>query len=183
MKKLHLGCGFRLLDGYINVDIREETNCDVIDDISKLTSFEKDDVDLIYACHVLEHFTRNEYKDVLKRFKEVLKDGGTLRLSVPDFEQVAYLYSEGEYTLKQMMGFLYGGQDYDENFHYIAFDFNTLKEDLEELGFKDVRRYDWRDVEHGHIDDYSQAYLPHMDKENGVLMSLNVEATVSKNKL
>ncbi|RPJ57790.1 MAG: methyltransferase, partial [Dehalococcoidia bacterium] len=25
--------------------------------------------------------------------------------------------------------------------------------------------------------DYSQAYIPHMDKENGILISLNVEAT------
>ena len=24
-------------------------------------------------------------------------------------------------------------------------------------------------------DDYSQSYLPHMDKENGMLMSLNLE--------
>ena len=26
-------------------------------------------------------------------------------------------------------------------------------------------------------DDYSQAYIPHMDKERGILISLNVEAT------
>ena len=40
-----------------------------------------------------------------------------------------------------------------------------------------MKRYDLRDTEHADIDDCSQAYLPHMDKENGVLMSLNVEAT------
>ena len=27
-----------------------------------------------------------------------------------------------------------------------------------------------------YIDDYSQSYYPHMDKEDGKLMSLNVEA-------
>jgi len=27
------------------------------------------------------------------------------------------------------------------------------------------------------MDDHSQAYLPHMDKENGILISLNIEAT------
>jgi hypothetical protein len=46
---------------------------------------------------------------------------------------------------------------------------------LESAGFTDVRRYDWRETEHAHIDDYSQAYIPHMDKENGILISLNVE--------
>ena len=41
---------------------------------------------------------------------------------------------------------------------------------------KDVKRYDWRDTEHAEFDDHSQAYLPHMDKENGTLISLNIEA-------
>jgi hypothetical protein len=50
---------------------------------------------------------------------------------------------------------------------------------LREAGFANVRRYDWRQTEIGRlgIDDYSQAYLPHMDKESGRLMMLNVEAT------
>jgi len=50
-------------------------------------------------------------------------------------------------------------------------------DDLETIGFKNVKRYDWHETEHSHIDDFSQCYLPHMDKENGKLMSLNVEAT------
>jgi len=52
-----------------------------------------------------------------------------------------------------------------------------LRGGLEEAGFNNVRRYDWRETDIGHagIDDYSQAYLPHMDKENGRLMALNVE--------
>ena len=45
-----------------------------------------------------------------------------------------------------------------------------------EAGFARVRRWDWRATEHAGIDDYSQAYLPHMDKENGTLVSLNLEA-------
>ena len=44
------------------------------------------------------------------------------------------------------------------------------------IGFKDVYKYDWRQTEHSYIDDYTQSYLPHMDKENGTLLSLNVEA-------
>ena len=55
--------------------------------------------------------------------------------------------------------------------------FDTLKRDLLDIGFKSVERYNWKDTEHFYVDDYSQAYLPHMDKANGLLMSLNVEAT------
>ena len=47
---------------------------------------------------------------------------------------------------------------------------------FERAGFRQVRRWDWRDTGHAEIDDYSQAHLPHMDKESGRLMSLNLEA-------
>lgn len=33
----------------------------------------------------------------------------------------------------------------------------------------------WKNTEHSQFDDYSQSYIPHMDKINGTLMSLNVE--------
>ena len=52
-----------------------------------------------------------------------------------------------------------------------VYDYDSLKELLENAGFKNIHKWDWRTVEHGHIDDYSQAYLPHMDKENGPLLS------------
>ena len=48
-------------------------------------------------------------------------------------------------------------------------------EDLKSIGFKNVIKYDWRKTEHAMFDDHSQAYIPHMDKETGILMSLNIE--------
>jgi hypothetical protein len=58
----------------------------------------------------------------------------------------------------------------------MAFDFTSLSTRLLEAGFKKTERYDWRNTEHANIDDYSQAYIPHMDKENGMQVSLNIEA-------
>ena len=78
--------------------------------------------------------------------------------------------------LNLVIGPLYGGQNYLYNIHYNTFDFNSLKEHLELSGFDDVIRYDHRETEHSSIDDFSQAYIPHMDKENGILISLNVES-------
>lgn len=72
------------------------------------------------------------------------------------------------------MGLLYGGQNYEFNFHYQVFDFLLLKNLLEKNGFRDVERYDWRDFLPDNFDDFSRAYLPHMDFEHGRLMSLNV---------
>lgn len=174
--KLHLGCGNKYIDGFVNVDILNGTNVDIADDVGSLEKITNDSADLIYACHVLEHFGRNNYKNVLNRWHQVLKTGGTLRVAIPDIEACVNYYNNTK-DLKKLLGFFYGGQTHQYNFHYMCWDFNTLKLDLESVGFKDVRRYDWRTTEHSHIDDYSQAYLPHMDKENGQLMSLNVEAT------
>lgn len=173
--KLHLGCGEKHIPGFINVDIRKLEGVDLIDDIKKLSSFENDSIDLIYASHVLEHFSRFEYTKVLERWFQLLKRDGILRLSVPDFEKVTEHYIENK-NLPILIGLLYGGQNYDQNYHYCIWDFKSLKNELHKVGFKTIEKYDWKTTEHSQIDDYSQSYLPHMDKTNGKLMSLNIEA-------
>lgn len=174
--KLNLGCGPRKMEGFINVDIRKEMSTDVVDDIRTLVSFKDGTADLIYACHVLEHFKKNERLEVLKRWQEVLKPGGILRIAVPDFYAVAHSYLTKIVPLEKLWSSLNGSQRHDYDFHYHCYDFDSLKQDLEMVGFSSVHRYDWRKTEHANVDDYSQAYYPHMDKENGYLLSLNVEA-------
>jgi predicted SAM-dependent methyltransferase len=173
--KLHLGCGEKHIDGYINIDIRPMEEVDKVDNIKYLRSFKPNTVDVIYSCSVLEHFIRWEYKNALRRWYELLKPGGKLRIGVPDFESIVKYYQHNK-DLDSILGLLYGGQDYEQNFHHMCWDFRSLQKDLYEIGFKDIHRYNWRDTEHSHIDDFSQSYLPHMDKEQGRLMHLNVEA-------
>jgi hypothetical protein len=62
-------------------------------------------------------------------------------------------------------------------YHKTAYDFSSLKEVLEQSDFKNIRYWDWKATEHSEFDDHSQAYYPHMDKDNGTLISLNVECT------
>ena len=182
--KLNVGCGNRKIHGFINVDIREDVNPDAVCDISKISDTFKD-VDLIYACHVLEHFPEKSFAfckatwhDVLVDWHKSLKKGGTIRLSVPDMESVCQRYVKTG-NLDEVKALFFGGQKYDYDYHFFGWDFLTLKTALEKIGFSNIRTYDWKTVEHHYIDDYSQAYLPHMDKMNGQLMSLNVEATKS----
>lgn len=61
-------------------------------------------------------------------------------------------------------------------YHKTVYDFDNIKKVLEEAGFRNIKRYDWRKTIHKDYDDYSQAYIPHMDKDHGILISLNVEA-------
>lgn len=133
---------------------------------------------LIYASHVLEHFSRTEYKGVLAEWHRVLQPNGVLRLAVPDFAACASIYYERglEDGLSGLVGLIVGGQRNGWDFHKMIFDEEFLRRDLLATGFREVRRWDWRLTEHADIDDFSQAYIPHLHKESGRLMSLNLEA-------
>lgn len=143
--KLHIGCGPRNLPGWKHLDIRKlDDHIDFVGRADDLSQFRDNSVEEIYACHLLEHFGRNEVDRVLTEWHRVLENGGILRIAVPDFEAAAAEYLEN-HDLDRIMGLLYGRQDYEFNYHYVAFDFETLKRHLEKCGFTDVERYDWRD--------------------------------------
>ena len=173
--KLNLGCGEKAIQGFINIDSRSLSGVDIVSDITDLSFLEDGSVSLIYASHVLEHFGRHDYMKVLSRWYELLKPQGTLRISVPDLEKICEHYVKNRDAVI-LRGLLYGGQTYKNNFHYCAWDYAALKEDLQKVGFKEISRYDWKNTEHASVDDYSQCYLPHLQKETGTLMSLNLEA-------
>lgn len=174
--KLHLGCGKRHIPGFVHIDAIDYPHVDHVATIDNLSFIPNNSVDLIYNCHVLEHFKRRDVGRVLSEWHRVLKPGALLRISVPDFAKLAEVYHKYG-NLDMVIGALFGRQDYLYNIHYNVFDFDTLQHVLTDAGFFDVRGYDWRDTEHADVDDYSQAYIPHMDKDNGILISLNVEAT------
>ena len=60
-------------------------------------------------------------------------------------------------------------------YHKTIFDFKSLYKLLFDVGMRNIDKYDWSKTEHSKFDDHSQAFLPHMDKQNGTLISLNVE--------
>jgi len=173
--KLNLGCYNKKLYGFTNVDIRSEVQPDLIDDAFRLEKIENESVDLIYACHILEHADYKDSEKALKRWFDVLKKGGRLRLAIPDMEaHFAHYYYHKD--LRLLHSTFWGSQKHEHDYHKNGWDYKKIKEDLESAGFTTIKKWDWREVEHCHVDDYSQAYYPHMDKENGKLMSLNVEA-------
>jgi len=174
--KINMGCGWRNFGkDWIHIDGGDYNHLDYYD-ITKL-NFEDNCIDLIYGSHVIEYFDRDEVIELLKEWKRVLVDKGTLRIAVPDFFQISKLYSDKKYPLDNFVGPLYGKMKMKEQFiyHKTVYDFISLKRLLHNIGFKKVNQFDWRGTEHSKYDDNSQAYLPHMDKDSGVLISLNVE--------
>jgi len=173
--KLHIGCGKKYLKGYKHMDVIGFEHIDYVCDARNLSMIENESVAEIYACHVLEHVECNEVAAVLREWFRVLKAGGVIRLAVPDFESIMEAYLEHK-DLMLLQGLLYGGQTYDYNFHHIAFDYSMLNGLLVDAGFSDVKRYNWQEFLPEDYDDYSRAYIPHMDFNNGRLMSLNLWA-------
>ncbi len=173
--KLHIGCGKCYLPGFLNVDLFSNTKADAYHDMTAMP-YPPASFDLIYRSHVLEHQHRHMVISTLNHWVAMLKPGGVLRLAVPNFAAVCEYYMRGG-RLPDVMGLLYGGQDSHLNRHTVTFDFATLSDYMKKAGLTDIRPWDWRKTEHAEHDDFSQAYLPHLQKDTGLHVSLNLEGT------
>ena len=175
MTKLHLGCGKRNFGpDWDHIDGGDYSHLKSHDIIN--LPYATNSVDLIYSSHTVEYFDREEIKYVLREWRTVLKMGGVLRIAVPDFEVISRLYQAG-FDLSYFVGPLYGKMKMGDSwvYHKTVYDFSSLRNVLLEAGFRDIIKYDWRNTEHSQFDDFSQAYLPHLDKDRGILISLNVQ--------
>lgn len=170
--KLHLGCGKLYLKNFLNIDIESE-KADIKHDIIKLDFINNERVDEIYICHVLEHIKRHDTIKLFLEWNRILKKEGILRISVPNFESIVKVYEKNR-NMAELIGLLNGGQRNKYDIHYICYDFNILCETLKTCGFYDIKIYDPFEFLEQEQDDYSKAYLPHLDFKNGVCMSLNV---------
>lgn len=82
-KKLNVGCGTDIKEGWINLDLHKNEGVDIIHDIEKLPlPFKEGSFDEILCQDVLEHV---DYIPVLKDLHRILKLGGKLNIKVPHF--------------------------------------------------------------------------------------------------
>lgn len=85
--RLNLGCGDKILPGYLNIDIaatRRGTRPDVISDLRQLAFLPDDAADEVLSVHVVEHFSRWEIEQVLREWLRVLKPGGRMVIECPN---------------------------------------------------------------------------------------------------
>lgn len=81
--KLNLGCGYRKLDGFINIDNRTECNPDLIWDLSESIPFEDDSIDEIAAIDFIEHVETDKCIHLFEEMYRALRLGGLLNIFVP----------------------------------------------------------------------------------------------------
>ncbi|EDX75215.1 hypothetical protein MC7420_2219 [Coleofasciculus chthonoplastes PCC 7420] len=171
---LHLGCGSINHPKFINIDGLPAPHVHYIRAIDNLAPFKDSSVNLIYACHCLEHIPHSKVIKVLNEWFRVLNTDGTLRLSVPDFDLLLNIYNDNGSDINTILGMLMGGQNYKFNFHLTAFNRTSLKNLLIETGFKQVQEWQPGSCELTTFDDFSDRKALINGKYYPV--SLNLEA-------
>lgn len=172
LKRVHLGCGSHVIPGFVNVDSRALPGVDVVSEIGDLSFLEDESCEVIYASHVLEHLATAEVAPFLARCRAKLAPGGRLLVAVPDLEAIFRHHLADPRVFgpdpKAVVGYLYGGQDYPQNFHRTGFTYDILAGELARAGFAEARRFRAEDT--GCLDSSLEA--SHLGP-----ISLNVEAS------
>lgn len=84
--KINLGSGKRKMEGFINIDIQERVNPDLVCDVSKGLPYEDSTVEEIRAYDFLEHIPLGKTVGVIEEIWRVLKPGGIFESFTPDAE-------------------------------------------------------------------------------------------------
>jgi predicted SAM-dependent methyltransferase len=81
--KLNIACGFKKLNGFINIDSDAGVMPDIVRNIERGLPFSDNTVDYILSEHTLEHISPDLIHFVMYEFWRVLKSGCQLKIIVP----------------------------------------------------------------------------------------------------
>ena len=88
--KLNLGCGYAKLEGYVNIDNREEVEPDLVCDLLKGLPYEDNSVDEVRAYDFLEHIPAGgKVVEVIEEIYRVLKPDGVFEHFTPSTDSRA----------------------------------------------------------------------------------------------
>ena len=187
--RLNLGCASRLLDDYINVDMdsleeitkrypnltindkQKFLQCDVLN-----LPFEDSSVSEVRADAILEHMSFLEEPLFFREVARVLKPGGMINISIPDFEYMVTKWLEAEdnwkdffrnddeairqehwfgqhsYSYDSRWGYLiagfFGPQNGEGQFHKNAYTESKMLAIYSKIGFEnvDITRFFWKET-------------------------------------
>lgn len=152
VKYLHLGCGDRLIPGFLNTDVFPNRKAQMGVDLRFALPFENQTFCGIYAHHVVEHVSYSDAQRLFREARRVLVAGGVLRIIVPDLSKFIRCYmmnpasaaassgllpewhrSPEWRTALEVMDHLFRGDYFNK--HRSAWDRETLVSRLKEAGF------------------------------------------------
>lgn len=138
-KKINIGCGYDLKTGYLNIDLNEYHQPDLVADCTQLKCLPSAYYEYILANDILEHIPRLKTSTTLREWNRLLAHGGMLELQIPNVIGLLSLLKKPEnQTLakhEELLRCLFGTQCYNGDFHFIGFTEITIKNALYEAGF------------------------------------------------
>lgn len=142
--RVHLGCGWNRLPGWVNIDL-VGGKTDLVWDITRPLPFAPDSVDVVFLEHVFEHLSYDAALTILEGVRRVLRRGGVLRVGVPDAGRYARMYASSPDELRQVRwgrptAMLALREVFQEHGHVSAYDTETLILVLECGGFPRAQR-------------------------------------------
>jgi predicted SAM-dependent methyltransferase len=96
VKRLNWGCGSWPQPGWINSDISDHPDVEIVCDIRDGLPIESNSLDYIVSIHALPEIPYPNLVPTLQELKRVLKPGGTLRLALPDLDKGIQAYLRGD---------------------------------------------------------------------------------------
>ena len=153
-KKLNVGSGCMLLQGYVNFDavkvVRGDKQTNVVGDARNLGDyFEPESFDEIICYHLLEHLKPKEGKKVLLDCHKLLEPGGRIIVETPDILGLIILWNEKHHifgnppSISKMITYLFGW-DVDQwkelGFHQYGYTVDTMAEVMAECGFEIIHK-------------------------------------------
>lgn len=113
MKCLNLGCGYRYIESWDNVDFVSTGKSVRAHNLLQGIPFPDNTYDVVYHSHVLEHFPKDRAANFIKECFRVLKKGGVLRVVVPDLEGIVREY------IRNLDGALTGDKEAASRYEWI----------------------------------------------------------------
>ena len=135
--KLHLGCGNRHLEGYVNIDFRETPATDLVHDLSKRLPYPDKSVGLIESYHLIEHLSKEKAVRLIRECHRMLVPGCKIIIECPDLDQAIKDYLTGN---EERLVSIFGHQRGSGDAHLWGYNFKRLKRLLERVGFKDIQK-------------------------------------------
>jgi predicted SAM-dependent methyltransferase len=120
-------------------------HCFVFHDLARSLPFREKTVDVFYSSHFFEHLFKKDAERLLREMHGALKDGGLIRIAVPDLAHAVGLYEEGK-TKEMLENYFF----VDDRSSYLArhkymYDFDCLRALLAEAGYQNIRRCNYRE--------------------------------------
>jgi predicted SAM-dependent methyltransferase len=94
--RLNWGCGTQPEPGWINSDIKSGPGIDISCDILDGLPLEDRSVDYVVSIHALPELPYPSLVPALRELRRVLKQGGVLRLALPDLDRALDAYRRGD---------------------------------------------------------------------------------------